>query len=42
MMMMMMMMIIIITIIIIIIINCKIDFIEKRYCKLSFGSPKLH
>ena len=43
----MMMMIIIITIIIaiiiiIIIINCKIDFIEKRYCKLSFGSPKLH
>ena len=39
--MMMMMMIIIITIIIII-INCKIDFIEKRYCKLSFGSPKLH
>ena len=46
--MMMMMMIIIITIIIIIIIitiiiiNCKIDFIEKRYCKLSFGSPKLH
>ena len=46
MMMVMMMMIIIITIIIaiiiIIIINCKIDFIEKRYCKLSFGSPKLH
>ena len=42
MMMMMMMIIIIITIIIIIIINCKIDFIEKRYCKLSFGSPKLH
>ena len=45
-MMVMMMMIIIITIIIaiiiIIIINCKIDFIEKRYCKLSFGSPKLH
>ena len=41
-MMMMMMMIIIITIIIIIIINCKIDFIEKSYCKLSFGSPKLH
>ena len=46
--MVMMMMIIIITIIIaiiiiiIIIINCKIDFIEKRYCKLSFGSPKLH
>ena len=46
--MMMMMMIIIIVIIItiiitiIIIINCKIDFIEKRYCKLSFGSPKLH
>ena len=45
---MMMMMIIIIVIIItiiitiIIIINCKIDFIEKRYCKLSFGSPKLH
>ena len=44
---MMMMMIIIIVIIItiiitiIIIINCKID-IEKRYCKLSFGSPKLH
>ena len=43
MMMMMMMMIIIITIInIIIIINCKIDFIEKSFCKLSFGSPKLH
>ena len=42
MMMMMMMMIIIIITIIIIIINCKIDFIEKRYCKLSFGSPKLH
>ena len=45
-MMVMMMIIIIITIIIaiiiIIIINCKIDFIEKRYCKLSFGSPKLH
>ena len=42
-MMMMMMMIIIITIIIIIIIiNCKIDFIEKSFCKLSFGSPKLH
>ena len=46
-MMMMMMMIIIVIIItiiitIIIIINCKIDFIEKRYCKLSFGSPKLH
>ena len=41
-MMMMMMMMIIITIIIIIIINCKIDFIEKSYCKLSFGSPKLH
>jgi len=41
-MMMMMMMIIIIITIIIIIINCKIDFIEKRYCKLSFGSPKLH
>ena len=42
-MMMMMMMIIIITIIIIIIIiNCKINVIEKRYCKLSFGSPKLH
>ena len=46
--MMMMMIIIIIVIIItiiitiIIIINCKIDFIEKRYCKLSFGSPKLH
>ena len=45
---MMMMIIIIIVIIItiiitiIIIINCKIDFIEKRYCKLSFGSPKLH
>ena len=45
---MMMMMIIIIVIIItiiitiIIIINCKIHFIEKRYCKLSFGSPKLH
>ena len=39
---MMMMMIIIIITIIIIIINCKIDFIEKRYCKLSFGSPKLH
>ena len=38
MMMMMMMMIIII----IIIINCKIDFIEKSFCKLSFGSPKLH
>ena len=43
MMMMMMMIIIIITIInIIIIINCKIDFIEKSFCKLSFGSPKLH
>ena len=41
-MMMMMMMMIIIIITIIIIINCKIDFIEKRYCKLSFGSPKLH
>ena len=40
--MMMMMMIITIIIAIIIIINCKIDFIEKRYCKLSFGSPKLH
>ena len=42
MMMMMMMMIIITIIIIIIIINCKINVIEKRYCKLSFGSPKLH
>ena len=45
MMMMMIIIVIIITIIItiiIIIINCKIDFIEKRYCKLSFGSPKLH
>ena len=42
MMMMMMMIIIIITIIIIIIIYCKIDFIEKRYCKLCFGSPKLN
>ena len=41
-MMMMMMIIIIVIIITIIIINCKIDFIEKRYCKLSFGSPKLH
>ena len=44
MMMIMIIIVIIITIIItiIIIINCKIDFIEKRYCKLSFGSPKLH
>ena len=42
--MMIIIIVIIITIIItiIIIINCKIDFIEKRYCKLSFGSPKLH
>ena len=44
MMMIIIIIVIIITIIItiIIIINCKIDFIEKRYCKLSFGSPKLH
>ena len=42
MMMMMMIIIIVIIITIIIIINCKIDFIEKRYRKLSFGSPKLH
>ena len=41
MMMMMIIIIVIIITIIIIIINCKID-IEKRYCKLSFGSPKLH
>ena len=41
-MMMMMIIIIVIIITIIIIINCKIDFIEKRSCKLSFGSPKLH
>ena len=39
---MMMMMMMMMMMIIIIIINCKIDFIEKRYCKLSFGSPKLH
>ena len=40
--MMMMMMMMMMIIIIIIIINCKIDFIEKSFCKLSFGSPKLH
>ena len=40
--MMMMMMMMMMMIIIIIIINCKIDFIEKSFCKLSFGSPKLH
>ena len=39
---MMMMMMMMMIIIIIIIINCKIDFIEKSFCKLSFGSPKLH
>ena len=42
MMMMMMMMTMMMMMMMMIIIICKIDFIEKRFCKVSFGSPKLH